>query len=751
MARNFLLGHGERLTIPVQIKRKPGSKKHPYSFLEARQRLLPRVNSAIQDIDRLPAAACPDNRSVVALTMHPAYLAKSYYPTKLLREVDLQAVGSRPRHITPEQVVKRSDRKAREDKKSEEETVEIFVAGKRENLRLFSEGLADWTDDVNGAEDIRKLEDFRSMASVERRVRVSSEERELLLEVVLHASAQEEMSYVIDGFNNFITNLGIDKSGLARRIFAGGLCFVPLRMDRELLEAFSQFSFLRVVRDMPSLRDFRPIMRVATSTKPFPYVLPTENAQDKSIRVGVFDGGLPPTSGLTRWSKRKKHKSVGKAIPQWLEHGLGVTSALLFGSLRDGLPASRPFADVEHYRVLDEGTGRNDPLDLFDVLARVDDILTQNRFDFINLSIGPELPIEDDEVHAWTAVLDEHLADGTTLASVAVGNGGDRDRASGNARVQVPSDCVNALAVGASDSEADNWRVAKYSSVGPGRAPGIVKPDCLAFGGSSDEPFWVVAGDGKSLCTPTQGTSFAAPMALRTAIGLRATMGSVMSTLLTKALIIHKCEPGSNSDFHCIGWGKIPRALEDYLLCNDDEVRVLYQGKLRPGGHLRAPIPVPKLQMDGTVTLTATFCFATETDPQDPFLYTRSGLEVTFRPHSNKKSKPDANHATTAEFFNAKNLYATEQDLRKDAHKWETTLHASKNKRGSSLHEPVFDIHYNAREGGAKSRTTDRIPYALVITVKAPKVTDLYNQIVRRYRGTLEALQPVLEIPIRVE
>jgi hypothetical protein len=32
--------------------------------------------------------------------------------------------------------------------------------------------------------------------------------------------------------------------------------------------------------------------------------------------------------------------------------------------------------------------------------------------------------------------------------------------------------------------------------------------------------------------------------------------------------------------------------------------------------------------MAGMVEITATFCFATATDPQDPLNYTRSGLEV---------------------------------------------------------------------------------------------------------------------------
>ena len=750
MARNFLLGHGERLVKPLKHSGGGGEKRHPYRFSEAQQRLLPKVQMAVEEIENLPEAACPDDCSVVALTMHPAYLAKSYYPTSLLRAVDLQPLGSRPRIVMPEKVIKNKEAVENKTATVTEETVELFVAGKRSNLRLLSESLCDWTEDVNGADDIKKIEDFRSFTLVENRVRTKSEERELFLEVVLHTTAQEEMSYVVNGFDNFIRELGIDNSGLARRIFAGGLCFIPLKMRRELLDDFSKFSFLRVARDMPSLRTFCPTMRVATTRKAFPALLPKTGALDNSIRVAVFDGGLPARNPLERWAKRKKHPDVGKAVSGCTEHGLAVTSALLFGSLKPGSPAPLPFANVEHYRLLDDATGSENPQDLFDVLDRIEDVLTQKKYDFINLSIGPELPVEDDEVHAWTAVLDEHLADGNTLASVAVGNGGELDRASGNARVQVPSDCVNALAVGASDREDSNWRVTKYSSVGPGRAPGVVKPDCLAFGGSNDVPFWVPSANEKPLCTPMQGTSFAAPLALRTAIGLRATIGPVLSPLAAKALLIHKCDPGNNPDFTSAGWGKIAGTVEDYLLCEDDESRVLFQGELRSGGYLRIPIPVPEEQMTGDVSITGTFCFATKIDPQDPFLYTRSGLEVVFRPNSQKYDK-GAKRPKSAEFFNAKNLYLTEQELRKEAHKWETTLHASKNKRSTSLYDPIFDIHYNAREAGANPKTTERIPYALVITVKAPKVTDLYNKIVRRYRGKLEALQPVLEVPTRIQ
>jgi hypothetical protein len=120
---------------------------------------------------------------------------------------------------------------------------------------------------------------------------------------------------------------------------------------------------------------------------------------------------------------------------------------------------------------------------------------------------------------------------------------------------------------------------------------------------------------------------------------------------------------------------------------------------------------------------------------------------VFFRPNDNVREK-GAMHAKTASFFRPADLYPTEDELRRDAHKWETCLHAEVTKRGSGLANPVFDIHYNARADGRSDSAPKKMPYALVITVEAPKSKHLYNEVVRRYRTVLEPLTPVLQIPI---
>lgn len=70
--------------------------------------------------------------------------------------------------------------------------------------------------------------------------------------------------------------------------------------------------------------------------------------------------------------------------------------------------------------------------------------------------------------------------------------------------------------------------------------------------------------------------------------------------------------------------------------------------------------------------------------------------------------------------------------------------------RGSGLNNPVFDVHYNARHNGGDARSPRGIPYALVVTVESRRTADLYDRVIRAYAGRLEALLPVIELPVRV-
>lgn len=737
--RNFLLGKGERLTEDVRVPSGPVNKVPPYTFEEAKKRIAPMLNNVVTMLESLPAEACPNEKAVATLTLNPEYIAKSYYPTDLLRAVGLEAIGSRGRRVTPE-------KKSLGRTPEEVNTTELFLLGTRASFKKWAAEIGNWTEYNDGAMQIMSIEEVSVPTPEEKIKSITVNEKRIVYEIVLHASEQRSEASYLTKFRSYLRRLELDAT-FTRRFYAGGLCFLELEAPSELAEKIAEFSLVRVVREMPALRLLRPTIR-AMGMDGIKVSLPNVDPVSKLTKVAIFDGGIPINHPITRWARPIDVPGIGNSVDELLEHGVGVTSAFLFGHIDPHKPLEIPYSNVDHYRVLDDVPGRN-PFELYEVLERIDNVLKSKEYDFVNLSLGPRLPIEDDDVHAWTAVLDEHLAAGSTLAVIAVGNDGERDAAVNLNRVQVPSDCVNALAIGACDAPDKIWERASYSSIGPGRSPGLIKPDLVEFGGSIQRPFLVLDKDSGDQLVPTGGTSFAAPSTLRMATAVRAHFGDSLNALAIRTLLVHTAESTGIPSYE-IGWGRLARQLDDLVVCQDNVMRVVFQGWISASKYIRAPIPLPLRQLPGMVKIKATLCYATSVDPHHPNNYTRSGLEVTFRPNSNTRKDPSSLHASTKSFFGKAQKGLTEEELRRDAWKWENCLHAENRYRGTTLHDPVFDIHYNARMEGHNDTKSQMLQYALIITVEAPKVKDIYNEVVRKYAGQLETLVPVVDIPVRI-
>lgn len=420
-SKNYLLGRAERLVRKLEPPPIKPNKNHPYTFATAIKRVVPKFEAAASELRVLPREACPHDEAVAMITLHPAYLAKSYFPDALLDEANLWPVGSRMRTVSP-------DAWAIKDPPSEATAAELFVAGKRDDFAKLPRLLSKWTEESRGSKDIVKIEDIRSYP-VSERVRAAKSELDApYWEVILHATNLPGSDYILEGFRDYLADLEI-MVDLDERLHAQGLCFLPVRIPKRQIEEVAKFAFLRAARVMPRMR---PVVRMSKSSPTFPIELPDKDAVDPTIRVAVFDGGLPSTPNLSRWSNRRKANGIGAAAPDLVEHGLGVTSALLFGPLEDDTPLPQPYANVDHFRVLDENTEDEDSTEYFNVIKRIMPILESGNYEFANFSIGPELEVEDDNVHLWTAMLDQFLKKGQTLAGIAGGNTGEKDHDSGS-------------------------------------------------------------------------------------------------------------------------------------------------------------------------------------------------------------------------------------------------------------------------------------------------------------------------------
>ena len=153
MSTRYLIGRAELLTYPIDApKKKPSDKVHPYTLNDAKKIIIPEIEIANSFFQALPAKACADDLAVACLVLHPAYLAKSFFPKLLLDQVGLASIGARTRRIQPR-------RQTRRNTPSEAETTELFVAGTRTALQKFSNFARGLSEDMPVAEQFARIDD----------------------------------------------------------------------------------------------------------------------------------------------------------------------------------------------------------------------------------------------------------------------------------------------------------------------------------------------------------------------------------------------------------------------------------------------------------------------------------------------------------------------------------------------------------------------------------------------------------------
>ncbi|RNA75871.1 S8 family peptidase [[Curtobacterium] plantarum] len=719
--KNLLLGYGETLTGEAKVGKGGGPKNKPYTYAENSPVIMRELEAVIGDFQALPDGAMPSGEAVAKITLHPAFLAKSYFPTLLFKKFLLKNIGSKAVKIKPRKVVGR-----RGKPKDEFSSACIYVSGKVKSFSALLSAMS--SDSLNKGEkaEIITFEKVSFFSPDDKIKKLDASDKIRKLEVAIHTP--EDTDTVLESFISYATACGAQVNE-DKIIKMNGLAFMPIKANANDATRIAEFTFLRAIRDLPSLRINNPVFARAV-VEDNELSLPTEKAINENIKVAIFDGGIG-NSDFEPWVKEYTFSESSQTSGQLLSHGQDVTSTVLFGAIKEGqteLPI--PYARIDHYRVIDNTIDGEDD-DLFDVLLRIKSVLDKINYDYINLSLGPRFPVDDDDVHVWTSTLEQYLSSGKTLCTVAVGN--DGCLSDGLNRIQPPSDLVNALAVGAASSLSNKWDKTDYSCIGPGRSPGYVKPDGIAFGGSKEEPFKLYSPFLNGI-VKTAGTSFSSPLVLRQAVGLAASLEYNITPLIAKALLVHHAENNGLERSH-VGWGRFPHDISDIIYCDDNEVKVIYQGELKPSQHLRASIPFPDIAVNGPVDLKATFCFTTPVDVAHPLNYTKSGLVVTMR------KTPKDKIGATFPLFNSSNIYASEDELREDGHKWETTLRSEHTFNKDTLKDPCFDVIYFGRENGMAVEIEDlpKLAYVLIVTLKAKDTPDLYNNIRQRY----QTLQPI--------
>lgn len=759
-SRRPILYRGEKYSLPIL---KGGKRKLPepaISYEEARGRLINDIQSTSEKLRGIPVEMRMPSETIVCLRMQPEFSAKSYYPSSLfttLDEIDgMQEIGSR---------LWRPELENHETEQGNNKPGKLlFVRTTEEALSTFQRKLniAESLLSKGFMKDVRKLSGMDLLKTEEQILGFDEEWSSGRVEAVLHPFALDS-ELVFSHFVTLLRKNGVNPNNLKYKQYDGGVTFVSIDGDRELLNILKGYNPLRMVHPL-SIRDIPNLIRNTVSLGvPKAPVFSTR----ASTVLGVLDGGIDATVDHLRNYVEAIDAVPDVALKAGIEHGTQVSSAALFGPLNfynntDTLPEPKVF--VRNFRVLSEKNVSD--RELYETIDAIEGLVPKNPdIKVYNLSIGPRGPILDDVISRFTFALDLLSAKHNILFCTAVGNDG---HSVGYDRIQSPSDMVNGLAIGAYTVIGNNKMRAPYSCIGPGREGNKLKPDVMGFGGCDRNPIQLIStvGGHRSF---TSGTSFASPIVASAAARLIDKSNSAIDSTVARALLVHSTVEKTKKK-HCfeMGHGTLPDDISDIAVCPEKSYTLIYQGEIEPGKYGEYQIPWPKDLTQGNVNFRWTLAVLTNVDPQSPDDYTSSTVELAFYPNSqvygftkpgkspkylNVELKADEVAKLEADGWkrsaypktaSKSSGFMTEHELRADL-KWDSIDTREISKRASGINYPVFHLHAINR-AGARTKS-DRVRFALILTVEAPKSsTDIYTRI----RSEYSALIPI-KMDLQVE
>lgn len=742
MAKHPIIANGEMYAEPVTKALGGGPKVLPRDYVAAKQRVIGALDDLTRDI--ADSSEVFLNERIICIRLEPKFEAKSYIPSSVIGAMSngaSQIVGGRKYTVT----------------EGENE-----VSAKLYFVRTTDNGLGQLKQTLqNGDRDnveqwqsqLRSINTINLLKPEEKVMGFEEDWESGTVEFVLHpvpSSTEEEIS-------TFFAYSGISEENARVKTYDDGITFISASCTNEHIQRVKGYNPLRAAHPMGSV-SITPMRSIPGST--CPSVRPSSKKPE--IRVGVFDGGADDSIPLLKDYVSAIDCASEPAIQQLIEHGSGVCSAILYGSLsgKKGTDIlDPPCVGVDCYRVLPLRDRRD--FDLYEVIDHIENIVPNAKHTKLyNLSMGPKGAIVDDSISRFTYALDKlayEVPEGedNPLFVVAVGNDGEMPPNFN--RIQSPADIINGLGVGAYTYAANGEKTpASYSCVGPGREGAKTKPDLLDFGGNIDHPFIVPSLDHQSL-SATAGTSFASPM-VTGKIGRLMAMSSRVSPHMGRTLMIHNAKTINSLPKDCQGFGCCTDNVSEVLECSDKCVTVMYSGTILPKQYLNLPAFMPRInEMSGNVDISWTVSVVVAPYANDPDAYTNNCLEDVFCPHSMKyhftkkgektqtvnlldESKiamvrhlldSGYKRSSTPVSHAAKTVWE-EEDLRTVDLKWDTVIHKTVTMRSSSLFDPCLTLHAIGRNGFE----TEPIKYNVAITVNAPRYQgSLYDAILQTYQN----------------
>ena len=304
--------------------------------------------------------------------------------------------------------------------------------------------------------------------------------------------------------------------------------------------------------------------------------------------VGVIDTQFNETVHFHKWVKFENRiaNSAFEFGHEDSAHGTAVSFIIVDGpSLNPELEDGCGKFQVRHFGVAARHGFRS-----FEIMQEIRKIVAANRdIKVWNLSLGTNTETQENFISPSAAELDALQHEYDDIIFVVAGTNKRPEDGDKEKRVGSPADSLNSVVV---NSVAFDDKPASYTRVGPVLSF-FRKPDVAYYGGDgqlSDERIRVY--NGGLLPVTVKGTSFAAPWIARKLAFMIHIMGFTRE--VAKALLLDSAAGWQPlADVKRIGYGIVPKRIEDIVYSKDEEIKFFIFGRAEEYEMRTYQLPVP--------------------------------------------------------------------------------------------------------------------------------------------------------------
>lgn len=448
--------------------------------------------------------------------------------------------------------------------------------------------------------------------------------------------------------------------------------------------------------------------------------IPSDYISDRTIPqptnepvIGVIDTQFDETVYFSSWVEYTNEVDSSIKIDyRDYFHGTYVSSIIVDG------PALNP--DLEdgcgRFRVRHFGVSAQGKFSSYSIMNKIEEVVKKNPdIKVWNLSLGSPEEIKKNFISPEAYVLDKLQAKYDIIFVVAGTNKVPTD-SSAPKKIGAPADSINSLVV---NSVTKNNLPASYSRNGPVLSF-YKKPDVSYYGGDENQSDYVnVYGSGGVVSKG--GTSFAAPWIARKLGYLIYKMN--LSRETAKAMLIDSTVTWEKStmDKNLVGYGIVPRRIEDIVETKNDEIKFVINGITQDYMTYNSKIPVPYDKEYFPFVAKATLCYFTDCSRNQGVDYSDVELDLGFGSINNKLSLNRIKNKEEKD----ETFAITEEKARNDLRKWDNikvireVLSAKKGKKKGKkkFSSDYWGLQITSNERINKGERT-KTKFALVVTLK---------------------------------